>query len=112
MDSAWGDVSEGKRLTLELTHQSDAIAAFDWLANQPKSVPQLYAYWVLRKLDREHARAHIPDLSHDHRKVASAFGCLGSRYEVRELERVIANWNRPAPGSPAVSDTVLGSDLQ
>lgn len=103
-----GYASEGLQLTRQLSHQPDAIAAFDWLANQPRPVPQLYAYMALRALSWEHARAHIPDLSHDVRTVTVSYGCSRPMsYEVRELERDIARWDRPAPGSPEVSDEEL-----
>jgi hypothetical protein len=97
--SVWG-YGEGLQLTLQLSHQPDAIAAFDWLANQPRPVPQLYAYMELRALSREHARAHIPDLAHDLRKVTVDYGCSSLDEEVRDLERKIASSHEPAPSSP------------
>ena len=104
-------VSEGLQLTRQLSHQPDAIAAFDWLANQPRPVPKLYAYMALHALSWEHARAYIPDLSHDVRTVSVIYGCDGPySYEVRQLERDITGWDRPAPGSPEVSDEALGGD--
>lgn len=92
-----GQTSEGERLTLKLSHQSDAIAAFDWLANQSTPVAQLYAYWALRTLAPDHAQAHATELSHDRRKVMASHGCMGARYHVRYLAREVERRPMPAP---------------
>jgi hypothetical protein len=96
--NADGVPNEDQKVMLQLAHQPDAIAAFDWLASQPRPVPQLYAYWALRTLSREHARAHIPDLSHDLRTVTAVFDDFVSYPEVRDLERDIAGWVIPDEG--------------
>jgi hypothetical protein len=92
-----GETSEGERLTLRLSHQSDAIAAFDWLANQSTPVPQLYAYWALRTLVPEHAQVHATELSHDRRRVMASHGCMGGRYHTRYLMHEVERRPMPAP---------------
>jgi len=90
-----GQTSKGKRLTLRLAHQPDAVAAFDWLANQSMPVPQLYAYWALRTLAPEHARAHVTELSHDLRRVVTTYGCTSVWSNVGSLVSDVEN--RPMP---------------
>jgi hypothetical protein len=92
-----GSTSPGKQLSLQLSHQPDAIAAFDWLANQFKPVPRLYAYWALRTLAPDHARAHLEVLNHDRRRVWSAHGCHLGPQRVRDLVGEIEYLAMPAP---------------
>ena len=92
-----GETSEGERLTRRLSHQADAIAAFDWLANQSTLVAKLYAYWALRTLAPEHAQAHETELRNDHRRVMTFQGCIGARYHTRYLLREVERRPMPAP---------------
>ncbi len=92
-----GQMSDGEKLTRQLSHQADAIAAFDWLVNQSTLVARLYAYWALRTLAPEHAQAHLGELLRDHRRVLAFHGCLGARYHVRYLLREVERRPMPRP---------------
>lgn len=84
-----GTMSAGEELTRYLAHRPDAIAAFDWLANQHRPAAQLYAYWALRTLAPDHARAHATELHHDRRRVMAFHGCIGSEDPVSDLVREV-----------------------
>lgn len=88
-------ISFGENRTRELARQPDAIAAFEWLANQYRPVPRLYAYWALRALAPERAQAHLEALMHDRRHVEAMAGCLVFNKLARDL--AIEVQQAPAP---------------
>lgn len=92
-----GAMSTGEKLTRQLSHRADAIAAFDWLANQRRPVSQLYAYWALRTLAPGHAQAHAAELRRDRRRVLVFYGCMGSRHRISDLMREVEQRAMPAP---------------
>lgn len=89
--------SRGEQLTRLLAHRADAIAAFDWLANQSMPVPRIYAYWALRTLAPDHAQKHAAELRRDRRQVMAFHGCIGSQDSVGELAREVEHRAMPAP---------------
>ena len=92
-----GQMSTGEKLTRQLSRQADAIAAFGWLVNQSTLVAKLYAYWALRTLAPEHAKAHETELRNDHRRVMTFQGCMGARFHTRYLLREMERRPMPAP---------------
>jgi len=88
-------ISFGEKWTRQLARQPDAIAAFEWLANQYLPVPRLYAYWALRGLAPERAQAHFEALMRDRRHVETMAGCLVFNKLARDL--AIEVQQEPAP---------------
>lgn len=79
--------STGETLTRELARRADAVDAFTSLVGRGNPVARLYAYWALRTLAPERARAYAASIEADPTMVATQSGYLGDVDSVGSLAR-------------------------
>jgi hypothetical protein len=95
-----GAESNGKRLTLELAREPNAIEMFEKLAAHPNRVARLYAYWALKTLDASRAATFQQALLKDTTQVQAAHGCMIDEQPAHELASEIDRWPQTAMPRP------------